>query len=140
MAISKWLCLLIAFTTVLDGVAAAGDVAPAPPPGWRIQPTPPEGSDDWRRANYSQREWSVTIENGSVVIRAAADAPKPVYKDRPLFDIPDMRPQRMWGCAACALKVSDGWLSGYDSGEWGGKLWWTDFSGNHPYQVLGKSD
>lgn len=139
MAMTKWLFLLSACAGVLGGPAAAADVAPAPPPEWRIYPTPPDKSDDWRRANYSQREWRVTIENGAVVIRTAADAPKPVYTDRPLFNIPDAA-QRMWGCPECAVKVSDGWLSGYNKGEFGGKLWWTDFAGNRPYQVMGRRD
>ncbi len=37
-------------------------------------------------------------------------------------------------CAS--LRVEDGWLIGFDSGEWGGALYWSSDSGETYYQIL----
>lgn len=113
-------------------LATAAAAAPPPPDGWMVYPTPKPGACEWRRANYSDRQWRVRLDNGRLVIEPAS-TPRPKTVATPAFDIPPVPevPAGHVPCDDCVLRVADGWLVGFNRGEWGGGLWWTNPQGRN---------
>jgi hypothetical protein len=97
--------------------------------GWTTLPGRP-AEDQLRCVPYREDFWSVRVANGSVTVSArGGDVDDPL----PFKYSPDdgRRGTRR------VLRVSDGWLVGFDAGEWGGGLWWFSrdgkkFSPLHP--------
>lgn len=88
-------------------------------------------ADDFRCAGYSDVEerWVVSSDGGSVVVqplqlREHAD-PLPFRIPAENDRIGDRHVQ----------KVEDGWLVGFDAGEFGGALWWYANQGSRSYRV-----
>jgi hypothetical protein len=100
---------------------------------WLKVPPPSYDSSAWYAANYSEYEWQVGRKNGRPVayrrdLKAeAADALPAVL--RRADGKPDERGR------VHAVKVSDGWLVGYNAGEWGGSLWWYAAEGQQRYKI-----
>ena len=113
-------------------LATAAAAAPPPPDGWMVYPTPKPDACEWRRANYSDRQWRVRLDNGRLVIEPAS-TPRPKTVATPAFDIPPVPevPAGHVPCDDCVLRVADGWLVGFNRGEWGGGLWWTNPQGRN---------
>lgn len=137
----KWWLVAFLLSTAL--FASARSAEPPPPEGWMVYPTPGRGACEWLRANYSRQEWSVSRVNDRLVITPDVGDRRSTSKTPgvPKFEIPDAssggggldslsRP-----CRDCILRVDDGWLVGFDHGEWMGSLWWTDVTGRNSYQV-----
>ena len=127
------LCLVIACLLAI-GSATAAD--PPLPDGWTVYPTPARNACDWSRANMSKREWRVRLENGELVLEPTS-VPMPPRQSTPKFDIRFVPPEYPRGppCDDCILRVDDGWLVGYNFGEWGGRLWWTNPQGRNAHPV-----
>jgi hypothetical protein len=76
-------------------------------------------------ANYSRHEWKVSSTNiGLRVVDAGTEK-------REVTPLPQgfVRTSQMRGVAITA-KTSDGWLIGFDAGEFGGGLWWFSKNGS----------
>ena len=118
---------------ILGLVACTPQSVPAPPPdGWVAYPTPPPRACAWARAQGSTRDWRVRLADGRLVIERNDDvAPDPTL---PVFQIPAAE-KKAWTCPECVMRVEDGILVGFNGGEFGGRLWWTDGSGGNAYAV-----
>ena len=115
---------------LLSSTAIAGDGAPQ---GW----TPLQGAPsemELRCANYSSDEWQVTLSSDQVVI---AKAPPFPHIDPLPFAVP---PDRARAGRRYVQKVSDGWLVGFDAGEFGGGLWWFAKDGNQSLRISPPAD
>jgi len=103
--------------------------APAPdspaPRGWVLFPKPSKDSAALRCANYSTREWRVSLSGEQLQIRLA--------EDRDLQDdLPAVIPLKNVASSPGdrhVISVSDGWLVGVDAGEFGGGIWWFSTDG-----------
>jgi hypothetical protein len=100
------------------------------PSGWTPYPTPKSGSETLRCANYSiRREWRVSLSNGALEIAAIpferGGAQSQVFKKLP------QGIQRVKGMVGLqsTLKLQNGWLLGFDGGEFGGGLWFAGDDG-----------
>ena len=106
-----WVALLTTGTNV-----RAQDI----PPGWVPFATPKSGSAAMACANYSEKEWSVAIPDGLPQITLASrSAGKRQPQEFPpgVKRLPDMKGRES------KLKLQNGWLLGFDAGEFGGGLW-----------------
>jgi hypothetical protein len=72
-----------------------------PLPGWVAYPKPTD--DDMRCANYSKREWKVSLNGEKLEVKMDRSGRGQFHE----------------------LRVDDGWLRGQDFGEFGGGLYWT---------------
>ena len=102
---------------------------------WREIPVPRASNkakrEIWfRRANAAEFEWRVYRQN-RVPCARLFDESTERYPDRPDF-LP--KTGTFSGPSAC-VKVEDGWLVGYNRGEWGGSLWWFSPDGKREYKI-----
>lgn len=129
----------IAIAALVLGSAGLICVAQKPgvPGGW-VATDRPAGSaadgDHMQCATYSENEWQVSMRSSELHIvdtgsEKRADDPLP-----PRF----VRTKEMPG-RAVAVRVGDGWLIGFDSGEFGGGLWWADAEGRQTKQLSGEN-
>lgn len=85
--------------------------------------------DDKFCANHSDDWWTVATPEGKLIVARHATSrrfdPLPFEKGR--------RPKESWS-ERHVLQVADGWLAGWDGGEWGGGLWWHDSNGRFSYR------
>lgn len=95
-------------------------VAPAIPAGWIVLDPPDE--DRLHCANYSDDEWQVAID-GSALRFAKAIPHEP--DTGPAITDPPRQPRGR----RHVVQVRDGFLAGYDGGEWGGALYWMSKDG-----------
>jgi hypothetical protein len=108
-------------------VVTAGQVqAQNVPSGWTPYPTPKSGSETLRCANYSiRREERVSVSNGALEIAVIpferGGAQSQAFKKQ---ELPPgiQRVKGMVGLQS-TLKLQNGWLLGFDGGEFGGGLW-----------------
>ena len=102
-------------------------ISPAPE-GWVLYPTPSADSPALRCANYSRREWRVTLDRGNVRTRLdtlrdnQAPLPAVIHSRSVAVGTKGYR---------SAQQVNDGWLVGLDVGEFGGGLWWFSSDGGN---------
>ena len=101
---------------------------------WRTTKPAEYDSAAWREANDSDRDWEVSRRGTGVVVKLRPwDEP-----DQPLpFEIkppkgsyaPMLRGQRY------VTMVNNGWIVGFNAGEWGGTLWWFSSDGRKKYMI-----
>jgi hypothetical protein len=103
------------------------------PAGWKVFPTPAEGSDVMHCANFAQQQQVSLTETGVLHIVQLARRASPIPP--PELPAGAKLQQGMFGHESI-LKTSTGWLLGFDGGEFGGGLWFVDVNGNasHLYQ------
>lgn len=89
----------------------------------------PPSEEDRECASYSDVEWSLSMDGGR--LKAARSTGQPVSDALP-FTISATQ-QR--GGQRSVVPVSDGWLVGFDHGEWGGGLWWYSQNGRTSRQL-----
>jgi len=89
----------------------------------------------FHRANIANVEWTVQRQGQNVTAVLGYGAVETPAAERPAFDMtmalgsnPAVTPSRV-------LKVSDGWLAGYNRGEFGAFLWWFSTDGKERYKV-----
>lgn len=127
---------LIASLLVLTlGVRAAEPEYPRDITKWQEATVPPEKPQGPRMAwfyaaNYSNLEWRVFTENGKPSAKNGQEAPA----KRP--DQPKFTPKagKFRGASAFAA-VDDGWLVGFNQGEFGAALYWFSQDGKRNYKV-----
>jgi len=83
-------------------------------------------------ANYSNLEWSVYKEDGKPSAKSGQEAPA----KRP--NQPKFTPKagKFDGASEC-VAVDDGWLVGFNEGEFGAALYWFSQDGKRNYKVSG---
>jgi hypothetical protein len=114
--------------SLLVAVSHLGAEAQTLPGGWLAHSTPTENSSEIACANYSNLEWLVsTSQTGTVEITAR---PKPYGAKSSTLELPSgvKRDKDMLGVES-KVKTSNGWLLGFDAGEFGGGLWFANDSG-----------
>jgi len=74
-------------------------------------------------ANHSKHEWRVSVERGHVCAQLTSVKLSGQH-ERPAID----------GASSFA-RVDDGWLVGFNHGEWGGALYWYSPDGKNKYKV-----
>lgn len=109
-------CMVIVL--IFQGQATAQDV----PDGW----VPFSSSiDDTARfcGSYAKHDWEVKLEDGR--LKVSEWLGHSIKKATLPFEITEDSSEES-GLAGdrYAEKVDDGWLVGFDAGEWGGALWW----------------
>jgi hypothetical protein len=77
-------------------------------------------------------EWRVFIDRGEILAQLASE-PHQDTRERPTFqpevDIFVARPE------TAVQRVNDGWLVGFNDGEWGGALYWFSLDGKRNYKI-----
>jgi hypothetical protein len=101
---------------------------------WRAFPPPADrGSVPfmlWEHAaNASRRAWTVYRAAGAVCARALDES----RREAPA--LPFAAQVAAFSEARAALEVPDGWLVGFNRGEWGGALYWFSSDGNKRYKI-----
>ena len=114
----SWLLLLVCFVAARLPATAAEEA----PDGWVAFSINEEAL---RCGNHSKHEWEVKLESGRVLIN-----PFSLGNQRSLpFNIAASEEGAGLQGERHIEKVNDGWLVGFDAGEWGGSLWWFDEDG-----------
>ena len=115
------LCLCwigLALVTMMRQQPAKRAAVPAEVSKWIAVAPPKPGSGEWYAAiNDLDHEWILSLVNGRVVARARKEHRPP----RPKLPFEIARTRDTAG-EPCAFKTSDGWLIGFNAGEWGGSL------------------
>lgn len=125
-------------------------VSKAIPTGWQEYPMPPKGHKDWMRANYSKKEWRVFSEYGNIRIERVygpSSEEISIAEKQPcvMLTLGDCSISisgshedwlKDWESSGAdqlrfpksidpsTVHVADGWLQGFDVGEFGGGLFW----------------
>jgi len=104
------------------------------PVGWKEAQPPAEQIRDGNNlacANYSRHEWKVISDpSGLQVLDEGGKS-----RETPVFPSHFVLSKEMRG-RAVTLKTSDGWLVGFDAGEFGGGLWWSSDDGRTTKRLL----
>jgi hypothetical protein len=100
-----------------------------PPAGWVVRSVPASRSEEWQCANWSKDEWAVSADQGKVEI--ARRSPEAGAVRLPFT--PELAqgeaPNTFRGVTA-VQSVSDGFLAGFNRGEFGGGLYWFSSDGS----------
>lgn len=132
-----WLALILTASPVAPSFVAAQEAAaPTDLARWYVVAAPPGTLNAaWRRAEAdASHEWVVSLDDGRPMVHRRPDwreeesAPLPVpLPAGPLRD--------GFSGSRKFLKVEDGWIIGFDKGEWGGSLWWFSPDGVRKLQL-----
>ncbi|SIO02252.1 hypothetical protein SAMN05444166_2077 [Singulisphaera sp. GP187] len=138
-------CVLAVLLTPM-GIAAGLIDSPTDLSNWITLPPPQVGDDRWNAANAdSQHEWVVLLRGDRPSVRPRIDArekgsPYPerqeAYPPMP-FTIQQGSMQEGLSGEWFSVQVTDGWVIGFDKGEWGGALWWFSPDGKKRYKISG---
>jgi hypothetical protein len=135
------------------GSLAEPPAEPNPPPSdlaELIATEPPqEGSEPWRAATYSSTQWAVFLRDGHPAAR--------VYEEEDDWKKLPFAIKSRWTAAeglsvesvdtqgdktpspgktnVYAAKVEDGWIVGFNAGEFGASLWWFAPDGKKWYRI-----
>jgi hypothetical protein len=95
---------------------------------WQAVPPPNPGSEAWRCANWSSA-WDVRF-NQDTIVAGLKDNIVP-------WTLPFPRPQldRSDDGVHHSIQVSDGWIVGFNGGEFGCSLWWFAPDGKQRYKI-----
>jgi hypothetical protein len=122
--------VLLACGTAHAQVAAPPELWPRDVLQWVEAVIPPSnitcGPDWWEALNDGRSEWCVSVVDGRVTAEPR-DSRAPVPGPRPAF----VAETEEFRAPTSFLQVDDGWLVGYDHGEFGGALYWFSTDGTH---------
>jgi hypothetical protein len=82
------------------------------------------------RASQSTNKWHIYRDGQKVCAVLAARANK-ATEEIPQFKVEEEH----FDHASATIKVSDGWLVGFNRGEWGGALYWFSSDGTNKYRI-----
>jgi hypothetical protein len=103
--------------------------------GWRAIAPPKYESPLWWKANHSTDEWTVSRQSNHIAIKRR-DSNEP---EQPTLPFTIQRPKGTYAPYLVGLryiaKVDNGWLVGFNAGEWGGTLWWFSPDGKKRYMI-----
>jgi hypothetical protein len=118
---------------VTTGVCAGMSDYPADLSKWVARQPPKMGDKRWfAAANDTRHEWLVYLHEGrpSARLRAVKREKGSPYPEKqesypPMpFKVPQGSAKDGLTGEWFSVKVSDGWIIGFDAGEWGAWLWW----------------
>lgn len=92
---------------------------------WGNAPVPQYYSKQWRLANSSKSSWAVSLKNGRPMACL-----RPAAGSKPSALLHSALPSQQR-----TFKTKRGWFVAYDSGEWGGNLWWRPTTGSNRYVI-----
>jgi hypothetical protein len=106
---------------------------------WQAVSLPPE-ADEYRQTAWFEAasmfsksyEWRVFVEHDQVGAQLASE-PDRTHRDRPKFTPETERFST--GPETAFMRVDDGWLVGFNQGEFGAALYWFSRDGNQSYKV-----
>jgi hypothetical protein len=126
----------LALTCLVLAVEPPG--ARRPPPGWVVRSVPASRSEEWHCANLSKDEWAVSADQGKLEIATRsreADAVRlPFTPELAAGEAPNT----FRGLTA-VQPVSDGFLAGFNRGEFGGGLYWFNSDGTKHLRISAMS-
>jgi hypothetical protein len=120
------LSLVLVLATALVAVAqeTAAHVERGRPEGWVHAPSSKDAPDLWQCARYGG-SWVVSKDRDAIAIKELnIEKQKAVPVPRQLKLSKEMIGRRT------ILQTADGWLLGFDAGEFGGGLWWFSKDGS----------
>lgn len=132
--------LVISFLGVaVTAIWAAEPEYPREVRQWQEVSLPPE-DDEYRRTAWFQAasffsnswEWRVFVEHDRVCAQIASE-PQSAHRDRPEFT-PKAEPFSARPETAF-MRVEDGWLTGFNDGEFGAALYWFSLDGKQNYKI-----
>ena len=107
---------------------------------WKSHPVPTD-RDTISKYNRSKNDWVVYLDNNEIMvddIRNKWDE----LRVKPPFEIRQSNSKMINISAPLAglidvVKVQDGYLIGFNRGEWGGELYWFSKNGKRRYEISG---
>jgi hypothetical protein len=105
------------------------------PDGWIEAPSSKANPNLWECAGYGGSE-IVSLEDGSVHIGRPSDSDEEAQQS-PLPQYLKLS-KEMIGRRS-VLRTADGWLVGFDAGEFGGGLWWFNNEGDENRKLLSEN-
>lgn len=107
---------------------------------WKQVPVPPRSPNEayylfFHRANSSNVEWTVERHEQKVSAVLSYGVVETPPSERPSFEMAMPLRSTPAVIPSQVLKVSDGWLAGYNRGEFGAFLWWFSADGKERYKV-----
>lgn len=129
-----WILGLLACVVAAD---AAEPRLPQEVARWRIAVSPPPDSQRKAReawfyaANYSDIDWHVAADERGHVLADREASNLPTRNPRPAFT---PKAGRFFGGKSFA-RVDDGWLVGFNKGEFGAALYWFSTDGQQNYKI-----
>lgn len=127
--VAALLSLLVVLRCPAVAVAQDKIVYPKGFAHWTLHTPPKDDSEESRKANYSDYEWVVSKSRNRVIIKKRVSN----LPEQPTLTFDIERPKGAYAPYLIGLRyiarVNDGWLVGFNAGEWGGALWW--FSPNY---------
>jgi hypothetical protein len=132
--------MVFALTCATFGMSAAAVERRAPPPGWVVVSMGVlDQEENSLCANRSLKEWTTTTAGGGVTLTLLPKASfRPGWRKgwppkQPAEAEPNFRKagfdDRQLGGLEVVLKTDDGWIGGFNRGEFGGGLWWVGRAG-----------
>jgi hypothetical protein len=100
------------------------------PAEWKSQKTPAES--ELVCANRSRRRWQLFLESNTLRVRDIDN--RPVVDDLPFIINEDKR-QTSRAANRRVISVSDGWVVGFDGGEFSKGLWWFSPDGRNQQHI-----
>lgn len=85
----------------------------------------------WKAANWSEFDWTVKLLNGIPIAIPAEQ----LHSTNSVLPFPIKAGAAEQRGEPHVVKVVDGWLVGWNSGEWGGSVSWFSPDGSEKYQV-----
>jgi hypothetical protein len=99
---------------------------------WKSYPVP-TNPDTLQKYNSDPNNWIVSIDSNEIyVINKSRNTPSDTL---PFAIKPTKEEQRMFVGKRSILKVVDGYLVGFNRGEWGGSLYWFSDDGAKRYKI-----
>lgn len=135
---------LLAFALVLPAIGDGTADYPADLSKWLRREPPTRGDDRWFASNYDiAHVWIVYMaqgrpsarlrvpkrENGSPYLERQEAYPKMP------FVVPHGTAKEGLAGEWCSVQVENGWIIGFNAGEWGGALWWFAPDGKERYKI-----
>lgn len=124
------LVLVLATASLAVAQESVSHVEPGIPAGWVNAPSSKDAPALWQCAKYG-RSWVVSKNQDAIAIEELnIDKQNPVPVPRQLKLSKEMIGRRSM------LHTGDGWLIGFDAGEFGGGLWWFSNDGSEAKKLL----
>ncbi len=119
---------------------AAPDKYPRSLTDWTAVPAPSAGSADFQQAKFSRCDWHVFLRDGQPQVTLDLISPGKGKRQHSLLpfkfgeDSETNRDRTFYG-RQFTTKVDDGWLVGFNAGEFGASLWWFSPDGHRRYKI-----
>jgi len=124
------LILIIAMPTTACAQEVTSNVRSSLPIGWVQAPSRQQNAELWSCAGFGG-SWIVSNDNGSIALKRFDPNE---HKQTPMP--PHLSLSKKMIGQRSVQPTSDGWLVGFDAGEFGGGLWWFNRAGSKSTKLL----